>query len=57
MSMNNYEKAYYRIMIVAGIVGLLAMLVFAANSYDHYRVKRYLESEHSQLVPIDDTAK
>lgn len=55
--MNNYEKAYYRIMIVAGIVGLLAMLVFAANSYDHYRVKRYLESEHSQLVPIDDTTK
>jgi Tfp pilus assembly protein PilE len=51
------KKLDYRLYIVAGILGLLAMLVFAANSYDHYRAKVYIEQGHSQLVPINDSSK
>jgi hypothetical protein len=51
------KRLDYRLYIVAGILGLLAMMVFAANSYDRHRVKVYIESEHSQLVPLNDSGK
>jgi hypothetical protein len=56
--MNKYELFFYRLYILIGILGVIAFLVFAANGCEEQRrIKRYMESEHSKLLPLSDTSK
>jgi hypothetical protein len=55
--MNKQQRFFYRLYIVVGILGIIIFLVFAFNGCESERVRRYIESEHSKLVPLSDTPK
>lgn len=56
--MNKYELFFYRLRIIIGILHVIVFLVFAANGCQEQRkVRKYIESEHSKLVPLNDTGK
>jgi len=51
----NSQKFFYRLYIVVGILGIICFMVFAANGCEAERTKRYIEQDHSKLVPLNDT--
>ena len=55
--MNKYELFFYRLYIVVEIVGVIAFLVFAANSCEQQSRIKKLQSEHSKLVSGIGTLK
>jgi hypothetical protein len=56
--MNKQQLFFYRLYIVVGILGIIIALVFAFNGCESERRLQYkIETEHSKLVPLNDTDK